>query len=214
VCSRCLALCTECEYNAEEGESRWSTLSRRCRTLEREHDAARDLIAQMQSRPELEAREIYRHLRTKTHAGDLSALVREDTSAMSDCVLRQQPQQGQFYHYHQPEGKHENSQHQQPQQQLPQQELPQQQRLDAFFQCSDTATGSTHQLPPLRSIVEVPRASVNTTKQQQPSQPFAFLTQRNMSQTPAMLSDPYVALSLSAGHNGQSPFPKTNQLPG
>jgi hypothetical protein len=216
VCSRCQALHTECEHNAAEGESRWSALRRRYHTLERERDEARDLIAQMQSRPEAEARKIYHRIRNKTHASDLDASIHETTSVMSDGTLRQQPQQRQSYHYQQPEGNHEDLQHQQRQQ--PQQQLSQQQRSKVSFQSGHTATRSTHQLPHLRSTVggkELPTASINTTQEQQPSpQRLLFSTPRNMSWVSAMSSSSCTSLSSFTGYSRQFLSPRIDQLPG
>lgn len=75
ICSRCRALRTECSYNAEEGESPWSALRQRIRMLERKRDEARDLLSQIQSKPEIGAYEIYRCVRSRTPTGDMSALI-------------------------------------------------------------------------------------------------------------------------------------------
>jgi hypothetical protein len=218
VCSRCQALHTECEYNIEEGERRWSALRRRYHAIERERDKAQDLIAQMQSRPESEARKIYHHIRTGTHASDLDAFIHETTSVVSDGALRQPPQQGQSYRYQQPGGNPENLQHQQQQHQQSQQQLPQQLRPEFFSQSGHTVTGSTYQLPPLQSTVggkEVPTASIDTTQEQQPSpQRLSLSTQRNVSQVSAMSSSSCTSLSSFAGYSGQFLFLRTDQLPG
>jgi hypothetical protein len=218
VCSRCQALHTECEYNAAEGESRLSALRRRCYTLGRERYEARDLIAQMQSRPEPEARKIYHHIRTRTHASDLDASIYETTSVMSDRILRQQLQQERSYHYQQLESNHENLQHQQQQHQQPQQQLSQHQRPKVFFQSGHTATGSTYQLPPLLYTVggkEVSTASINTTQEQQSSpQRLSLSTQRNMSRVSAMSSSSCTSLSSFAGYSAQFLSPRIGQLPG
>lgn len=226
MCSRCQALHTECGYDVEEGESRWSALRRRNRTLERERDEARDLIAQMQSRPEPEAQDIYHRLRTETHASDLGAFTHESTSAIIDGILKQQPQPQQTQKDPQHRRSHQNlhlqqqlnqqSQEQQEQQLTQRQTLPKpphQQDLSAFLQPGYTITESTNQLPPLRSIVEVPTAGNNTTQQQLP-QPFPPTRYRKMSQVSAMSSGSYSSLSSSEGHSRQSLSPKTNQPPG
>ena len=62
-CSRCQALRTECAYEAEEGESRWSALRRRNHILETERAEVRELISYLQSRPEPEAHEIFQRIR-------------------------------------------------------------------------------------------------------------------------------------------------------
>jgi hypothetical protein len=175
-CSRCQALHTKCGYNAEEGETRWSALRRRNRELERERDEARDLIAHMQSRPQPAAQEIFRHIRSYTHASDLGAFIHRTMNAISGSTLQQQSEHRQPCHYQQPERNHKNLQY-------PQRRLPQEQRPSAFIQPGYTTTGFTYELPPLRSIVGVPPAGINETKQQQqPSQPLSPSTQRKMSQ--------------------------------
>jgi hypothetical protein len=173
------------------------------------------MIAQIQSRPEPEAREIYRHMRTKTHAGDLGAFIREITDTMSEGALRQQPQQGQSYHYQQFERDRKNSQHQyQLHLRSQQHHLPQQQRPNTFFQPDYAVTGSTVRLPPLRSMVQVPIANINATQQLQSSQPLSLLAQRNMSEVSAVSSDSHTNLSSSTGRSGQSLFPRMNKLLG
>jgi hypothetical protein len=218
VCSRCLRLHTECKYNAAEGESRWSALRRRYHTLERERDEARDLIAQMQSRPEPEARKIYHHIRTETHTSDLDTSIHETRNAMSDDASQQQPPQGQSYHYQQPESNREDLQHQQQQHHQSQQQLPQQQPPKVFFQSGHTTIGSTYQLSHLRSTVggkEAPTASINTTQEQQPSPQRVLLSaQRNMSRTSAMSSSSCTSLSSFAGYSGQFLSQRVGQLPG
>jgi hypothetical protein len=159
----------------------------------------------MQSRPEPEARKIFHHIRTKTHAGDLDASIHETRNATSDDASGQQPQQGRSY------------QHQQQQHQQLQQELPQQQRPKVFLQSGPTATGSTYKFPPLRSIAEgkeVPTASINTTQEQQPSpQRLSLSTQRNTSQVSAMSSSSCTSLSSFAGYSGQFLSLRIGQLP-
>lgn len=221
ACSRCQALHTECGYNAEEGESRWSALRRRNRTLERERDEARDLIAQLHSRPELEAQEIFHRLRTTSHSDNLGAFIHEAVSAMSDSDMQQQShseqQQGQMGQHFQPyyterPGQHQQlTQQHQPQQQLQQsaqrQQPSQQQDQGIFVQPNYNTTTSATQLPPLRSVVEVPTGGHNTAPLPQPFPPSA---RRNPSQVSAMSSGSYTSLSSSDGRGGQSLSPREN----
>ncbi|OQN95121.1 hypothetical protein B0A48_18863 [Cryoendolithus antarcticus] len=74
-CARCQALNTTCQYQVEAGESRWSALRRKNHDLERERDNYRILMSLIQSRPEAEAQEIYRHIRANNHGGDVGALL-------------------------------------------------------------------------------------------------------------------------------------------
>lgn len=62
-CSRCQSLHTDCTYEAEEGESRWSALRRRNQILETERSELRELLSFLQSRPEAEALEIFDRIR-------------------------------------------------------------------------------------------------------------------------------------------------------
>ncbi|GAB1730658.1 hypothetical protein NU195Hw_Modified_258t2 [Hortaea werneckii] len=64
ACSRCQTLQTSCEYEAEEGESRWSALRRRNKILETERAEMHELLTYLQSRPEVEAREIFNRIRS------------------------------------------------------------------------------------------------------------------------------------------------------
>lgn len=75
-CSRCQNLRTECQYEAEEGESRWSALRRRNQILEQERDQIRELLAFVQMRPEPEAMEIYQRIRTSSY-DDIFTLLRQ-----------------------------------------------------------------------------------------------------------------------------------------
>lgn len=63
-CSRCRSLRTDCHYEAEEGESRWSALKRRNDSLKRDRDDYRDMLALLRSRPEPEALEIFHRIRS------------------------------------------------------------------------------------------------------------------------------------------------------
>ncbi|OQN95435.1 hypothetical protein B0A48_18492 [Cryoendolithus antarcticus] len=74
-CTRCQALNTTCQYQVEAGESRWSALRRTNHDLERERDNHRTFMSLIQSRPEAEAQEIYRHIRANNHGGDIGALL-------------------------------------------------------------------------------------------------------------------------------------------
>lgn len=76
ACSRCQNLRTECQYEAEEGESRWSALRRRNQILEQERDQIRELLAFVQMRPEPEALEIFQRIRTSSY-DDIFTLLRQ-----------------------------------------------------------------------------------------------------------------------------------------
>ncbi|EME83268.1 uncharacterized protein MYCFIDRAFT_215244 [Pseudocercospora fijiensis CIRAD86] len=76
ACSRCQNLRTECQYEAEEGESRWSALRRRNQVLEQERDQVRELLAFVQARPEPEAQDIFQRIRTSNY-DDVFALLRQ-----------------------------------------------------------------------------------------------------------------------------------------
>lgn len=76
TCSRCQNLRTDCHYEAEEGESRWSALRRRNQVLEAERDHIRELMHFVQSRPEVEAQELFQRIRT-TNYDDLFLLLRQ-----------------------------------------------------------------------------------------------------------------------------------------
>ncbi|KAK3075023.1 hypothetical protein LTR53_002058 [Teratosphaeriaceae sp. CCFEE 6253] len=64
TCSRCRTLHTDCAYEAEEGESRWSALRRRNKLLETERTELRELITYLQTSPEPEARDIFQRIRS------------------------------------------------------------------------------------------------------------------------------------------------------
>lgn len=67
---------TDCQYEAEEGESRWSALRRRNQVLEAERDQVRELLAFVQTRPEPEAMDIFQRMR-QTHYDDVLLLLRQ-----------------------------------------------------------------------------------------------------------------------------------------
>ncbi|SMY18987.1 unnamed protein product [Zymoseptoria tritici ST99CH_1A5] len=75
ACSRCQNLRTECQYEAEEGESRWSALRRRNQVLEAERDQVRELLSYVQTRPEQEAMEIFQRMRQSNY-DDIFILLR------------------------------------------------------------------------------------------------------------------------------------------
>jgi hypothetical protein len=75
TCSRCQALRTECVYEAQEGESRWSALRRRKRDVEADRDDLRELLGFLQQRPEAEALDIFHRIRTSGF-DDLLRLIR------------------------------------------------------------------------------------------------------------------------------------------
>lgn len=62
-CSRCQTLRTDCAYEAEEGESRWSALRRRNQRLETERAEVRELMTYMQTANDAEAHEIFNRTR-------------------------------------------------------------------------------------------------------------------------------------------------------
>lgn len=76
TCSRCQNLRTECHYEAEEGESRWSALRRRNQILEAERDQLRELMGFVQSRSEPEAMDLFQRIRGSNY-DDLFALLRQ-----------------------------------------------------------------------------------------------------------------------------------------
>ncbi|KAM0708799.1 hypothetical protein Q7P35_005452 [Cladosporium inversicolor] len=222
ACSRCQTLHTECGYNAEEGESRWSALLRRNRTLEHERNEARDFIAQIQSRAELEAQEMVHQLRTNSHNSDIGSFIHEAVSITSGHASQQQPQglgqstqqmqplyYGQQNHHHETAHQSDQQQHQQTAQLHTQQPRPALQQDQRFFaQPSYTSRSSPTagpQLPPLRSVVEVPAGGHNSA---QPPQPFPHFPQRNMSLGSNMSSGSYSSLSSSDGVGGQPLSPR------
>ncbi|TLD05636.1 hypothetical protein E2P81_ATG10456 [Venturia nashicola] len=223
TCSRCQALRTPCGYNAEEGESRWSALRRRNRTLERERDEARDVIAQIHSRSDSDAQQIFHQLRADPNNRDLgnfihdvaSNLSREGSQSQADVQQQQvqtsQPPQGFYneqhnrqydstYPYQQQQQLPETAQRPQPVQN-PAQQQDQTARTQSGFPAAPTAT----QLPPIRSMVELPPGGINPP---QFPLPFAPRAQRHMSQASAVSSGSYSDLSSSEGHHGQSLSPQ------
>nr|OQO27739.1 hypothetical protein B0A51_05531 [Rachicladosporium sp. CCFEE 5018] len=86
-CTRCQALNTNCQCQVEAGESRWSALRRKNHDLERERDNYRTLLSLIQSRPEAEAQEIYRHIRSNHHGGDIGALIQ----AVREASISKEP---------------------------------------------------------------------------------------------------------------------------
>ncbi|KXL41907.1 hypothetical protein M433DRAFT_362901 [Acidomyces richmondensis BFW] len=83
ACSRCQALRTDCAYEAEEGESRWSALRRRNQILETERAELRELLSYLQSRPEAEAQDIFARIRNATGQEDVFAILRDYRDADS-----------------------------------------------------------------------------------------------------------------------------------
>lgn len=67
---------TDCHYEAEEGESRWSALRRRNQILEAERDQLRELMGFVQSRSEPEAMDLFQRIRGSTY-DDLFFLLRQ-----------------------------------------------------------------------------------------------------------------------------------------
>ncbi|EMC92370.1 hypothetical protein BAUCODRAFT_286771 [Baudoinia panamericana UAMH 10762] len=62
-CTRCQTLRTNCQYEAEEGESRWSALRRRNHILETERNELRELLGYLQSLSEPDAQELFHRIR-------------------------------------------------------------------------------------------------------------------------------------------------------
>ncbi|KAK0256310.1 hypothetical protein LTS09_008841 [Friedmanniomyces endolithicus] len=94
-CSRCHTLRTDCAYEAEEGESRWSALRRRNQILETERTELRELISYLQTRPEPEAQEVFQRIRSGG-PDDIFALLRQlregnESHSMQD-IQTQRPQ--------------------------------------------------------------------------------------------------------------------------
>ncbi|KAK0951307.1 hypothetical protein LTS01_025304 [Friedmanniomyces endolithicus] len=76
ICSRCRTLRTDCIYEAEDSESRWSALRRRNHILVSERADVRELMAYVQSRPEPEACEIFARVRHNSY-DDVFKLLRQ-----------------------------------------------------------------------------------------------------------------------------------------
>lgn len=93
-CTRCRTLRTECTYEAEEGESRWSALRRRNQILETERSELHELVSYLQTRPESEAQEIFQRLRSGG-PDDFFTLLRQlresNASGSSQVVQPQRP---------------------------------------------------------------------------------------------------------------------------
>ena len=68
MCSRCDALRTECDYESEQDESRWTLLRRRCQTLETERNDLRELVGLLRSEPEQRSQQILQRLRASPYA--------------------------------------------------------------------------------------------------------------------------------------------------
>ncbi|KAM0724075.1 hypothetical protein Q7P37_000255 [Cladosporium fusiforme] len=173
ACTRCKTLHTNCEYNAEEGESRWSALRRKNRILERERDEARELVSAIRSRPELEAQELHRRIRADTHGDDIGALIYEVRVAMNaDASSRQQQDQHQV----------------------------------SFSQAGSNAPAP--QLPPLRSVINIPPAGGGVIQQPlpQPSPPSRPAHIQG-SFASAVSSASYSRVSSSDGHGQQISSP-------
>ncbi|KAF2726255.1 hypothetical protein K431DRAFT_4979 [Polychaeton citri CBS 116435] len=84
ACSRCIALKTDCAYQTEDGESRWSALKRKntelsgkATELESERDELRELVSQLQARPEYEAQEILDRIRRCSQYHEVFDIVRD-----------------------------------------------------------------------------------------------------------------------------------------
>ncbi|TKA61908.1 hypothetical protein B0A55_12449, partial [Friedmanniomyces simplex] len=91
-CSRCHTLRTECIYEAEEGESRWSALRRRNQILETERTEMRELITYLQTRPEPEAQEIFQRIRSGG-PDDIFALLRQLREGNASSPMQETPSQ-------------------------------------------------------------------------------------------------------------------------
>jgi len=68
-CTRCRTLKTECIYEAEEGESRWSALKRRSQCLEYECSNIRMLLDQLRSTSGPEALDLFHRIRNNGYEG-------------------------------------------------------------------------------------------------------------------------------------------------
>lgn len=77
ACSRCQALDTECVYEAEEGESRWSALRRKTKDIQGERDELREILAYLQSQPEADAYELLHRLRSSSAPDDLPSILQQ-----------------------------------------------------------------------------------------------------------------------------------------
>lgn len=206
-CSRCKALHTDCEYNAEAGESRWSALRRKSNMLERERDEARELVAALHSRTESEAQDIYNRVRSSTFSDDMGALIQEVRDATSPRPRLQQ--QLRPHQQHQDASLHQLDRQQQHAQQS--QQMPQQQTMFSQSNLGPGHPAPGPQLPPLRSIVDMPPAGISDVSHPLPQQ-FPPLQQpiRHGSLTSGMSSGSYSSVSSSDGH---SVSPREEALP-
>lgn len=165
---------------------------------------------------------MFYRLRMHPSTGDLGAFIHEAVNAMSgDASQHQAQQQGQGYvgqqmlplqhgqpgRHHQPTQQYQQQQLQQSGQQNLQQHSPTQPNDQGIFAqpSYNTAAPAPNQLPPLRSIVELPTGGINSA---QLPQPYPRLTQRHMSQVSNMSSGSYTSLSSSDGYRGQSLSPR------
>jgi hypothetical protein len=182
------------------------------------------LLSQIQSKPEIEAQEIYRRMRSHAPTSGMSVLIHDVTGAIppsslqQDQLLRhqyQQQQQGGALYDQQHEDHHlpRLQQCQQPQvsQQNPHRQHQQQQpqNPNPFFQSGYTGTGVANQLPPLRSVVKVPVSGIDPV--QQPAlgfQPTAQRQGRKTSQASGMSSGSHSSISSSEAYDQHSLSPQ------
>lgn len=75
ICARCVALRTECVYEAQQGESRWAALRRTSDGLESQRDELREIVAYLRSQPESEALEVFHRLRNQGQNDSLTAIL-------------------------------------------------------------------------------------------------------------------------------------------
>ncbi|KAK4552575.1 hypothetical protein LTR86_010219 [Recurvomyces mirabilis] len=143
-CARCMTLHTDCAYEAEEGESRWSALRRRNQILETERAESRELMHYLQTRPEHEAQDIFQRIRSGGYE-DLSSLLRQ---------VRQNDVQSPS------EMNYETIQQQRP---------PFEQRISASS--SGGSVGEQQRLPPIRSMFDVSDTHGHHQQQQQQQHP-------------------------------------------
>ena len=182
-------------------------------------------MLQLQLRPELEAQQIYHRVRSHTPTTDMGTLIQEVTSAMHangvqrDERPQQQQQQGRAFYDQQHPDNHQlpqlpiiqhpqqNELQSQPHQPLhPQHQQSTQPNTATFYQSSCPNAGqATNQLPPLRSIVEVPVSSTDAANSQQLPQslhfpPMPHLQARKTSQTSGISSASHSSLSSMDAH--------------
>lgn len=89
TCSRCANLRTDCHYEAEEGESRWSALRRKNHLLEAERNDLRDILTSLQGSSEPEAIDLLHRIRT-TPVDVLPALLRQIRGETAAGIPQQQ----------------------------------------------------------------------------------------------------------------------------